>query len=437
MLTDTKLKNLKAQEKPYKVADRDGLYVVVSPKGTVTFRFDYRINSRRETLTIGRYGPDAMSLAEAREKLTEARKMLHDGKSPAREKADGKKELRESGAFRTFAESWLRDAGLADSTIAMRRSILNRDVLPALGNRLLEEITPSQVMALCDKIKARGAPAPAVHAREIIQQVYRHAQARGLKIENPAEAVKASAIATFKPRERALAPDEIRVFFNTLETVGTLPTLKLAVKLVLLTMCRKGELQHATWPEIDFEAATWTIPAERMKARRPHVVYLSQQALDILVGLKTCAGSSPYLVPGRYETDQPMSNATLNRVITAAVDKARGEGQEIGDFGPHDMRRTASTLLHEAGFNSDWIEKCLAHEQKGVRAVYNKAEYEVPRRRMLQTWADMVDAFIKGTITTSVWKRHVIQSMQEGKDWPAVVASIPNNVIPLHGKTAA
>lgn len=155
------------------------------------------------------------------------------------------------------------------------------------------------------------------------------------------------------------------------------------------------------------------------------------------MGLKTCAGSSPYLVPGRYETDQPMSNATLNRVITAAVDKARGEGQEIGDFGPHDMRRTASTLLHEAGFNSDWIEKCLAHEQKGVRAVYNKAEYEVPRRRMLQSWADMVDAFIKGTVTTSVWKRHVIQSMQEGKAWPEVVASIPNNVIPLHGKTAA
>ena len=193
-----------------------------------------------------------------------------------------------------------------------------------------------------------------------------------------------------------LAPDEIRVFFNTLDGVGTLPTLKLALKFILLTLCRKGELLQAQWPEIDFDAATWVVPAERMKARRPHVVYLSQQAIDLLVGLKTCAGSSPYLLPGRYETGQPMSDATLNRVITATVRKAREEGALINDFGPHDMRRTASTLLHEAGFNSDWIEECLAHEQKGVRAVYNKAEYSVQRRELLQTWANMVEGWIAG-----------------------------------------
>jgi integrase len=396
MLTDTKLKSLKPQAKAYKVADRDGLYVVVSPKGAVTFRLDYRFNGRRETLTIGRYGADAMSLAEAREGLTAARKKIHDGISPAREKSDGKRESKDIGTFKTFAEIWLRDAGLADSTIAMRKSILERDVLPAFGNRLLEEITPSQIMGLCEKIKGRGAPATAVHAREVVQQVYRHAISRGLKIENPADAVKASAIATFKPRERALTPKEIRVFFNALDGVGTLPTLKLALRFILLTLCRKGELLQAKWPEIDFEAATWTVPAERMKARRPHVVYLSQQALDLLVGLKTCAGSSPYLLPGRYETGQPMSDATLNRVITATVEKARAAGEQISDFGPHDLRRTASTLLHEAGFNTDWIEKCLAHEQKGVRAVYNKAEYSAQRREMLQEWANMVDGWIAG-----------------------------------------
>lgn len=396
MLSDTKLKSLKPQKKPYKVADRDGLYVVVSPKGTVTFRFDYRFNGRRETLTIGRYGPDALTLAEARERLIEARKKIHDGKSPMREKADGKKETKVSGTVKEFAEIWLRDAGLANSTVAMRKAILDRDVLPAFGNRKLEEVTPSQIMSLCEKIKARGAPATAVHAREIVQQIYRHAASRGLKIDNPADAIKASAIATFKARERALSPAEIRTFFTVLDTVGTLPTLKLAIKFVLLTMCRKGELLLAKWPEVDFEAATWTIPAERMKARRQHVVYLSQQVIDLLVGLKTCAGSSPYLLPGRYETGQPMSDAALNRVITATVEKARKEGNELADFGPHDLRRTGSTLLHEAGFNSDWIEKCLAHEQKGVRAVYNKAEYADQRREMLQAWANMVDAWIAG-----------------------------------------
>lgn len=411
-LTDAKLKNLKPQEKIYKVPDRDGMYVVVSPKGAIAFRYDYRLAGRRETLTLGqfdefqagqpkrdpetiKYG-DPLSLADARELLGRARNTVSRGESPARDKADGRREVRESGTFQTFAEIWLRDAGLADSTIAMRKSILDRDVLPKLGKRKLEEVTPSQVLALCEKIKERGAPASAVHAREIIQQVYRHAMSRGLKIDNPAEAVKASAIATFKPRERALTPGEIQMFFTVLDTVGTLPTLKLAVKFTLLTMCRKGELLQATWKEVDFEAATWTIPAERMKARRPHVVYLCQQALDLLVGLKTCAGSSPYLLPGRYETDKPMSDATLNRLITATVDKAQKEGVDLPHFCVHDLRRTASTLLHEAGFNTDWIEKCLAHEQRGVRAVYNKAEYADQRREMLQTWADMVDGWIAG-----------------------------------------
>lgn len=411
-LTDMKLKNLKPEETAYKVLDRDGMYGVVSPKGTVTFRYDYRLAGRRETLTLGQYDEfqasqpkrdpetikygDPLSLADARELLARAKNSVSRGESPARDKADGKRELRESGTFQTFADIWLRDAGLADSTAAMRKSILDRDVLPKFGKRKLEEITPSQVLGLCEKIKERGAPATAVHAREIIQQVYRHAMSRGLKIDNPADAVKASAIATFKPRERALTPGEIQTFFTVLDTVGTLPTLKLGLKYVLLTMCRKGELLQATWKEVDFDKTTWTIPAERMKARRPHVVYLSQQALDLLVGLKTCAGSSPYLLPGRYETDKPMSEATLNRVIAAVVEKAQKESLDLPHFCVHDLRRTASTLLHEAGFNTDWIEKCLAHEQRGVRAVYNKAEYADQRRAMLQSWADMVDGWIAG-----------------------------------------
>jgi len=261
-LSDMKLKNLKPQEKAYKVPDRDGMYVVVSPKGTVTFRYGYRLAGRRETLSLGQYDEfqasqpkrdpetikygDPLSLADARELLARAKNTVSRGESPARDKADGKRDLRESGTFKAFAEIWLRDAGLADSTVAMHKSILDRDVLPKLGKRKLEEITSSQVFDLCEKIKERGAPATAVHAREIIQQVYRHAMARGLKIENPAENVKASAIATFKPRERALTPGEIRTFFTVLDSVGTLPTLKLALKLILLSMCRKGELLQAT-----------------------------------------------------------------------------------------------------------------------------------------------------------------------------------------------
>jgi integrase len=394
MLTDIKLKSLKPRESGYKVADRDGLYVMVKPSGSLIFRFDYRYHGRRETLTIGRYGDGGITLAEARDNGNDARRKLRTGISPAREKADGKRRLTEAQTFAAHSGVWMRDAGMAESTKAMRKAILDRDVLPALGKRYLEEIRPSELMALFDKIKARGAPATALHAREIVGQVYRHASARGLRITNPTDSIKPSAIATFKPRDRALTPDEIRAFFNTLDAVGSLPTIKLAIKQIVLTLCRKGELLQAKWAEIDFEKATWTIPAERMKAGRPHVIYLSAQALDIMIALKTCAGSSDYVLPGRYDLDKPMSDATLNRVITATVEKARKAGETLDEFSVHDLRRTGSTLLHELGFNSDWIEKCLAHEQRGVRAVYNKAEYADQRRKMLQSWADMVDGWI-------------------------------------------
>ncbi|WP_444543528.1 tyrosine-type recombinase/integrase [Laribacter hongkongensis] len=285
---------------------------------------------------------------------------------------------------------------MAESTKAMRESILDRDILPVYRKRLLTEITGEDLRALCDKIKDRGAPATAVHAREVINQIYRFAIERGQKVANPANEVSASSIATFKPKDRALSPEEIRLFFSQLEHVSTLPTIRLALRLVLLTMVRKGELLQATWDEVDFRQAVWTIPAARMKARRPHSIYLSQQAMDIMVALKTCAGGSNYLLPSRYEMDKPMSNATLNAVIDKAVAMAKEEGLPLDDFTVHDLRRTASTLLHEAGFNTDWIEKCLAHEQRGVRAVYNKAEYAEPRRHMLQQWADMVGGWLAG-----------------------------------------
>jgi integrase len=318
------------------------------------------------------------------------------GESPARAKADDKRVQRETGDFAHFAAIWLRDAGLAESTRAMRKGILDRDVLPVFGKLRLEEVTPERLMTLCDKLKARGAPATALHARDIVQQVFKHVNARGLKMDNPANAVSPSAIGSFKPRDRALSPEEIKTFFTALQGVGTLPTLKLALKFILLTMLRKGELIGAKWSMVNFEDATLTIPAELMKAGRAHVVYLSQQALDILVAMKTCAGTSAYLLPGRYDTDGPIAHSTLNRVIEVTLARLKKEGREMASFSVHDLRRTASTHLHEAGYNSDWIEKCLAHEQRGTRAVYNKAEYGPQRREMLQAWANMVDSWVGG-----------------------------------------
>lgn len=377
----------------------------------VSFRFDYRINGRRETLVMGQYDSGlgarkprgleeldygmSVTLAEARLLLARAHRSVEQGESPSRAKVEKRVEAAEALTFGRWAEKYFAEADLAESTRAMRKSVYDRNLAVEFGRLKLEEITPVRLMARCEKIKERGAAAPAVHAREIVLQVFRFIQARGLKIENPAEAIRPSAIATFKARDRALSPSEIHVFFNALEQTATMSTLRLATKFMLLTLVRKSEFIEATWDEVNFETAIWTIPKERMKAGRPHNVYLSQQALDILVAFKTCFGASSYLHPGRYETKLPISAATLNRVIDATVKLIRDRGEDFEPFTVHDLRRTASALLHEVGFNSDWVEKCLAHEQRGVRAIYNKAEYAEQRRTMLQTWADMLDGWIQ------------------------------------------
>ncbi|HDQ6512990.1 TPA: tyrosine-type recombinase/integrase [Escherichia coli O22:H16] len=399
MLTDTKLKSLKPQDKLYKVSDRDGLYVAVLTSGTVSFRYDYRINGRRETLVIGQYGRDGISLAEAREELIAAKKLLKAGQSPAAAKRDGIKKIRGAETFAVHTDSYMKHVILAESTSAMKQALIDRDILPVLGNKMMTEITTSMVRDLCDRIVERGGRATAVQAREIISSVYRHANDRGHGLFNPAADIKPSSIAIFKPRERTLTPEEIGLFFRTLDAIGAMGTMKMALKLVLITMVRKGEFTNATWDEIDFKKWTWTIPSDRMKGSRAHVIYLPKQAQDILVGLQMCAGGSEYLVPGRYNFRKPLSNAALNSLIDRTVKIINEDGEHIQYFTVHDMRRTASTLLHEAGYPSDWIEKALAHEQKGVRAVYNKAEYARQRAYMLQQWADMIDSWIDGEHT--------------------------------------
>lgn len=397
MLTDAGIKALKPKNKLYKVVDRDGMYVVVNPSGAVVFRYDYRLNGRRETLTLGRYGASDLSLARAREKLIDAKCAILEGRSPAREKQREKRRIKEAKSFGEFGERWLLEAKMADSTRAMRRSIYERDILPTFRNRLLTEISPDDLRAMCAKVKARGAPATAVHVRDIVKLVYAFAILHGEKVPNPADEVGPASIATFVPKDRSLSPAEIRVMLGQLEHVPTLPTIRLGMKLFLLTMVRKSELQDATWDEVDFENAVWSIPKERMKRSKAHNVYLSEQAIDILIALKTCAGNSKYLLPSRYDADAPMSRATFNRITTAVVVRAKKEGLPLEPFTVHDLRRTGSTLLNELGFNSDWIEKCLAHEDgRSSRGIYNKAEYEHQRRHMMQEWANLVDAWVAG-----------------------------------------
>lgn len=306
-----------------------------------------------------------ITLAEARERLHEAKRLIAAGKSPAKEKAKAKTKEKDAETFGGWAEKWLRGHQMAESTRDMRRSVYERELKPKFANRKMKEITDDDLRRLTDTIVARGAPATAVHVREVVMWVYRWANERGERVENPADLVRPSAIAKFSPKDRSLSPEEIGLMYEYLDRVGTGPSFRVACKLLLLTLVRKSELTEATWDEVNFTEAVWTIPKERMKRARPHNVYLSQQALDYFIALKTFAGGSRYVLPGRYDSDLPMSKATLNQVLTLTYTHAQKDGKPLGKFGPHDLRRTASTLLHEANYNTDWIEKCLAHEQKG------------------------------------------------------------------------
>ncbi len=228
----------------------------------------------------------------------------------------------------------------------------------------------------------------ALVTRNAVKRMYAYAISREKVTFNPAAAIEARYIAQAKSRDVALTPEEIGKLLRAIYSSSIRRSYKLALHLLIHCMVRKSELINARWEEIDFDNKLWTIPTERMKQDRPHVVYLSDQALAMFEELKTLASGSEYVLPSRNDLRRPISHSSLNVAIrTLDVD--------IRDFVIHDFRRTASTHLHETGFNSDWIEKALAHEQKGVRGVYNRAEYAEQRKDMLQWWADFVDSQIE------------------------------------------
>lgn len=223
MLTDAGLKALKPKDKSYKVTDRDGMYVRVATTGTISFRLDYRLNGRRETIAFGKYGRDGITLAHARELCLDAKRAVREGRSPAMEKQRAKRRIKEAKSFGQFGEKWLTQSTMADSTRAMRRSVFDRELLPVWNNRLLTEITPPDLRTLCAKIVERGAPATALHARDIVKQVYSFAILHGEKVPNPADEVGPASIANFATRDRTLSPTEIRLMLRLLEEVTTPP----------------------------------------------------------------------------------------------------------------------------------------------------------------------------------------------------------------------
>ena len=390
MLTDLTLKALKPKDKGYKVSDKDGLYAYVSKTGSISFRYNYKINGRQETYSFGVWKKD-LSLSEARKQLVDIKRLVASGISPMLKKRTQEKQAAESGTAGEWVKRYFEHIELADSTRKRKNYIVQARILEPFEKYKLSEITFQVLRKHIDRIEEEGAPATAIEVRNIFAAVFDYARDRGENIENVARRIRPSSIHVFRPKERALAPQEIASLMYVIRKLSSFPHLKLALKVLLYTLVRKSMLLQAKWDEIDFEKATWTIPAEHMKMGKPHVVYLSKQALDCFVGLEALAMGSDFVMPARGNPFKHASDGSLNRTCRDAAKAADDYNLPLDPFSPHDLRRTGSTLLHEAGYESDVIEKALAHEQGGVRAVYNKAEYASQRKKMLQDWADMID----------------------------------------------
>ena len=398
ILSDTRIRAAKPMERPYKLFDERGLYLLVTPTGNRLWRLRYRMGALEKLLALGAY-PD-VPLKRAREKRDEARKLIADGIDPnARRKAE---RSAQAETFEAVANEWLElhKSSLAPETIPMLGTRLRSFLYPYIGSRPVADIRAQELLAVLRRIEARGRHETAHRVRALAGRVLRYAVATGRAPHDVAADLK-DALAPVKSKNFASVTDPRRVgeLMRAIHGYGGHPVTALALKLAPLVFVRPGELRAAEWSEFDLENADWRIPAARMKMREPHVVPLSRQALAILRELQPLARGGRYLFPSLRTRDRPMSDNTINAAL-------RRLGYTSEEQTGHGFRSMASTLLNEQGFPPDVIELQLAHaERSKVRAAYNKAQRLPERRKMMQAWADYLEGLGAGGVVTPLRRR--------------------------------
>ncbi|ENU0193192.1 tyrosine-type recombinase/integrase [Klebsiella oxytoca] len=373
----------KPREKAYKLADGAGLYLEVVPSGSRYWRMKYRFNGKEKRMAFGVY--PAVSLAQARALRDEAKKKLAEGIDPSFAKKEEKlvRDVRHNNTFQAVALEWHGtkvsrwSEGYASDII----EAFNKDIFPYIGQQPVNEIKPLVLLNVLRRMESRGATEKAKKVRQRCSEVFRYAIVTGRAEYNPAADLTSAMSGHESKHYPFLTVEELPDFFKALAGYTGSPLVVLAARLLILTGVRTGELRGAFWSEFDLEKAVWEIPAGRMKMKRPHLVPLSTQALEIVQQLKVMTGQYPLVFPGRNDPRKTMSEASINQVF-----------KRIGYTGKvtgHGFRHTMSTILHEEGFNTAWIETQLAHVDKNaIRGTYNHALYLEGRREMMQWYAD-------------------------------------------------
>ena len=386
-LKDVAVRNAKPAAKARKLSDGGGLHVLIQPTGGKLWRLAYRFTGKQKTLALGVY--PVVSLEEARRRRDEAKKLLARSIDPSVQRKADKQAGKDSG-FRAVAEevvAKLEREGRAQATLTKKRWLLDF-AYPTFGDRPVAEITARDLLALLRKIEGKGYYETARRLRSTCGMVFRHAIATGRAERDPSIDLRGALTAPqVNHRATIVEPKSIGALLRAIDGFDGQPTTRVALRLAAYVFVRPGELRHAEWNEFDLDSKLWSIPAEKMKMRRPHRVPLARQPLAILRELQEITGSGRWLFPSVRTFTRPISENTLNAAL-------RRLGYSSEEMCIHGFRSMASSRLNEMGrWNPDAIERQLAHQEANAvrRAYTHAAEFWTERVQMMQAWADYLD----------------------------------------------
>jgi integrase len=389
-LTDLLIRNTKPREKPFKLSDAGGLHLLVQPGGSKLWRLKYRFLGREKLLAFGPY--PTVPLADARRRRDEAKRLLIDGIDPSAQRKEQKLAARISAdnTFGAIAEEFFakKEAEATASSTIDKNRLLLADLASSLSKRPIAEITAAEVLTLLQRIEKSGRRETARRLRGTIGSVFRYAIVALRATNDPTIATHGALLAP-QVKHRAAIVDEkqLGALMCSIDEYDGWPTLRVALQLLPLTMTRPGDVRHMHRSEIDLGAARWRIPAERMKMRRPHDVPLSKQALAILKDIWPISEGGELVLPSIRSPKKPLSENAMNSAL-------RRMGYTQDEMTAHGFRSAASTILNERGFNPDVIEAALAHQDENeIRRAYNRSAYWNERVKLMQDWADLLDAF--------------------------------------------
>lgn len=404
MLTIITARNAKPKDKLYRIFDEKGLYLEIMPNGSKYWRMKYRFNGKDKRIAFGVF-PE-VSLANARDRRDEARKLVAAGTDPAFARKEDRRQrlLRSINTFESVAMAWHsnQDVKWSPYYSAMVLHRLKSDVFPYIGNRPAAEITPLELLETIKRIEKRGAHELARRALRVCGQIYQYAIPNGLAERNPAADLSAALAPHKRTHFAALDIKELPGFLHALERndARLYQQTRNAVRLLMLTFTRTRELIEATWDEFDLENATWEIPAARMKMRKAHIVPLSRQAIEILKDQKEMAGKWKWVFPNQVRPITSMSNNT----ILFAIGRLGYKGRMTG----HGFRALAMTAIKEKlGYRHEVVDRQLAHAPRNsVDAAYDRAQFLDDRKKMMQEWSDYIDAIAHdGKVIVGNFKR--------------------------------